>query len=213
MQRGWIIVVSAFALFAGCDRQSTVSNSPTTKPAEQTASAATQPAPDGTEATTAAATAPAQPLGAGIFITENGNARQFFFPAARLRLMKEGNKYSAVLYSDDPKTAINPDYAGNSFFIRMSLDVEDPTQLSGADWKYASPESAHREGSDGIFLDGNHYHLQPAEIGAVLSDQSKRTVQIMLYGSFLKFDVNQPNAPGVLVAVHGEFTATVEVAK
>ena len=36
--------------------------------------------------------------------------------------------------SQDPPTAIQYSYLGNSFFFEMRLDVDDPTDLPGAVW-------------------------------------------------------------------------------
>jgi hypothetical protein len=208
----------------GCNRQGAAKQpaGPATQPVvAQATEPTTDPAGgDSDVATTAAEARPAaaqstatQPVGCSFLISDGNNPRLYDFPAARLRISKDGDKYATVLYTDDPKTAINPDYAGNSFYLKMMLDIDGPTKLSGADWQFTAPTSEHREADDGIFLDGNRVHLQTSDVNVSFKDQSAHTVQVLVWGQFRKFDADHPTSPGKLMTVHGEFLATVDVAK
>jgi len=213
-----LIAALAGAVLAGCDRpQQKSASGPATQPV-QTASTVDQnpqsaPAIDTADAHTAAATTTSQPAGVSFLVHQGNTDRMYDFPRARLRLTKESdNKYAAVLYSDDPKTAINSDYHGNSFFLQMKLDLEDPHNLTNVNWPFKAANSDKDETADGIFLDGNRVHLQPSDI-MISFDGSGNTVQVLVMGQFLKFegtgaDVNRQPAQ---VGVRGEFSATVEV--
>ncbi len=213
-QKLLIIAVAALAI-SGCDRrpQTAVAPAPSTRPAAVVAPD-TQPSGEQDVAAIEAHSTIIQPGGVSFFVMDGATTRIQDFPRARLRLSKDkdGDKYAAVLYSDDPKSAINPDYSGNSFYLEMTLDIDDPQKLSGADWQFVSDTSEQREPGDGLFLDGNRVHLQPAETGATFSNATSKTVQVRLYGQFRKFDTDQPNKSS-LVRVNGEFTATIDPIK
>lgn len=211
----WILAWTAGALLAGCDRRSTSVNS--NAPAPQSSATAAdngvpQTAPaniDSADAKVASAVT-TMPATVSFTVHEGADDRLFEFPRARLRITKEGDKCAAVLYSDDPKTAINPDYTGNSFFLRMKLDVEDPQNLTGVDWRFKALNSDHDETGDGIFLNGTRIHLQPSDI-LVTFDGGGKSVQVVVAGQFLKFDNNDSNRLPIFVGVRGEFPATVEI--
>jgi hypothetical protein len=213
-----LIATIAAAMLAGCDRpeQKTASTGPTTQPAQTvSADALPQPAPaiDSADAKIASATTSPMPAGVSFMVHQGTSDRLYDFPRARLRLTRESdNKYAAVLYSDDPKTAINSDYHGNSFFLEMKLDLEDPHNLTNVNWPFKASSSDHDETADGIFLDGNRVHLQPSDV-MISFDGSGNTVQVLVMGQFLKFEGAgaDGNKPPAQVGVRGEFSAAVEV--
>src|SRR6478609_2753396 len=184
MNRKWLIILLAGFAAGGCDRraqQAATQTAPSTQPAEVVAPE-TQPADPQDLAAIEARNTITQTGGVSFFVMDGSTTRIHDFPRARLRLTKDGEKYAAVLYSDDPKTAINPDYSGNSFYLQMTLDIDDPQKLSGADWQFISDSSEQREPGDGLFLDGNRVHLQPSETGATFSNANSKTVQVRVYG-------------------------------
>src|SRR4051812_23839538 len=100
------------ALIAGCDRAPvqplSPNGSPTTVPT--------------TAPTTTASVAPAASQPAPSLININGHST--VFPAARMRLESDGQHVVALVFSDDPKDALKDNYIGNSFYLRMELDID-----------------------------------------------------------------------------------------
>ncbi|HEV2688713.1 MAG TPA: hypothetical protein VGV35_09170 [Bryobacteraceae bacterium] len=212
-----LIAVIAGAMLAGCDRlRQKSATGPTTQPVQSASADSTPqsaPAIDSGDANTASATTSPIPASVSFMVHEGTKDRIYDFPRARLRLTKESeNKYAAVLYSDDPKTAINSDYHGNSFFLQMKLDLEDPHNLTNVNWPFKAASSDKDETADGIFLDGNRVHLQPSDI-MISFDGAGNNVQVLVMGQFLKFEGAgaDGNRPPAQVGVRGEFSATVEV--
>ena len=105
MRRGFLLLV---LMIAGCEKT-------VPAPVATTSPAATQ------SATTTVTTRPAA------VISINGHAG--VFPPARLRLESDDQHIIATLFSDDPKEALKNNYKGNSFYIRMELDIPDATEL------------------------------------------------------------------------------------
>jgi hypothetical protein len=184
----------------GCDRSkspavATVAPSdgaPLVQPASPATAPATQPA--------------TQPAASSLLI--NGVFKQF--PPARLRLIVEGDHVTAVLYSADPATAINDDYAGNSFYLSMPLtDVKDLASMDGAEWRFKSINSERADTTDGIFLEGLKHQLQPMDV-IVRFEGTGSSMRVRLAGEFLDFQNATPLMPGVLTPVAGDLTADVD---
>ena len=135
------------------------------------------------------------------------------FPHARLHLKRDEN--SVVLYSDDPRTAIKPSYSGNSYYLVVPLDKNAPLKLDGYMWHYQAPSIGdHPESAEGIFLDGQRYHLQPSDVTIAFRGEGRK-MQVALMGQFLKFDTmaaaDGPN--GLPVMLKGTFDANVDSEK
>jgi hypothetical protein len=157
--------------------------------------------------TTEPATDPAtQPAVAALLI--NRIFRQF--PGAKLRLILADDHVTAVLYSADPVTAINDDYTGNSFYLRMPLnDVKDLASVNGAQWSFKSISSDRTDSTDGIFLNGLKHQLQPMNVIARFEGTGS-TMRVTLAGEFLDFDNATPLLPGAITSVSGDLTADVD---
>ena len=142
------LVVVCLLGFAGCDRSAPVARPPTPP-------AATAPATSAPATTTAAISV----------INVNGHAT--VFPAARLRLEQQDDRVIALLFSDDPRDALKDNYTGNSFYLRMELDITDPKEIARSEWHYQAPSAAQREDSPyGIYLTGRKVQLQPFDVRA-----------------------------------------------
>ena len=86
-------------------------------------------APAPTAATTAPATQPA-------FSLININGHSTVFPPARMRIERDDDHLIAILFSDDPREALNENYTGNSFYLRMNLDINDPAEITATEWRW-----------------------------------------------------------------------------
>jgi hypothetical protein len=182
------------SLFVGCDK----SDESAPKPA------APDPAP---AATRPAATEPAtQPSPSTLLI----DGKPFSFPPAKIRVSKANGHVIARLYTNDPKAALGDDYKGNGFDLMMKLDdITEPTELYTASWQFKSQSADFVESPYGIFLEGFHYQLQPADASAqFLGDVIQ--VRVHLTGKFLQFDQTDAHQPPKAVLVEGYLLAPVE---
>jgi len=66
------------------------------------------------------------------------------------------------------------------------------------------------ESGNGIFLHGQTYHLQPADVAAQIEGDMS-LVRVHVVGKFLRFDTKNLSAPGVPVFVKGTVLARVEM--
>jgi hypothetical protein len=199
-----IMLLTIAASSPGCDRQ-TVSSSTATQPAAPT----TTPADEAAGAAPAPATIPAstQPRVAVMLI----EGRRVEFPPAKLVLRAKGGQVYALLFSDDPPTALEPNYRGNSFYFEMTLDVPEPSQLASAQWIYKAPDSERSETDQGIFLNGRQQHLQPLVI-LIEFDNATAPVKTYLSGQFMRHEEDaDPTVPGQLVPVRGELDSDLVV--
>ena len=128
------------------------------------------------------------------------------FPPAKLRVRDRGDTLAAILYSDDPKTAIDDKYDGNSFYFDMSLDVTDLRELGSAQWNFKATTSERLETVSGIFIEGRKYHLQPSDVH-VEFDRSESPVTAWVQGTFLMFDPTDETLPPKVVLVKAELKA------
>ncbi|HEX3357887.1 MAG TPA: hypothetical protein VHS31_13025 [Tepidisphaeraceae bacterium] len=182
------IAVICCAMLMGCEEPRHTSpaasqrTSPTTQPtAPILADAAT---------TTPVNTPPVQPVIAETVFQVDGVL--YHFPRARVHLDQNAN--TAVLYSDDPKSAIEPGYVGNSFYLVIPLDKAKPLQLDHYQWDYRSGSgSERRDSTDGIFLNGQRYHLQPQDVHVAFLGNGP-AVKFWLWGQFEKFDAAQSSS-------------------
>ena len=171
-------IFAAAMTLCGCDRSAPA-------PVARPTTAATAPA-----SSALAATAPAVSV-----ININGHSD--IFPAARLRLEQEDGRIVALLFSDDPREALKDNYTGNSFYLRMELDVVDPGELSQAQWHFQSHSSSEREDSPyGIFLVGRKTQLQPFDVQARFARDGGTTI-VHLAGQFQVIDTKATEKPGL----------------
>src|SRR2546423_1773151 len=162
------IVASAIAM-CGCDRSPAA-------PRARSTTAATAPASPAPAATAPPASA----------INVNGHSA--VFPAARLRLEQEDGRIVALLFSDDPREALKDNYTGNSFYLRMELDITDARELEQAQWHFQSRSASEREDSPyGMFLIGRKTQLQPFDVRARFA-RDGGTMIVHLAGQFQVID-------------------------
>ena len=194
---GFSIVLLYFIV--GCDRTS-VANAPTSAPATESAAAITASAHPTTDP---AATQPREAV-----MTVDG--RRVAFPPAKLLLKTKSGQVHATLYSDDPPAAIRDDYAGNSYYLEMPLEIESPEQLAETKWVFKAPTSERSDTVSGIYLDGRKKHLQPFDVVAEFDQISGQPVKVYLTGQFLLFGAeDDPTVPGQIVVVSAELDAEV----
>lgn len=199
MKHGWVHFACILSILAviGCERK------PMPRQGAE-AGPATEPA---LVSTTAPSTHPAtEPTMSMMVIDE----RIYTFPPARLRVQQKrsGDPVVAVLFSDDPKNAIDDNYTGNSYYLEMTLDVASPDELGQAVWMYKAPSSSRMNSTSGIFLDGTKVQLQPLEVRVEFEPRGQE-MGVMMQGHYLLFDGNDPNI-GRMVQVSANLTAKVE---
>ena len=185
------LMMSVVVLFAaaGCDRPQPQAAPPVPAP-----SPAQPPATATAPATTTAST---QPAGSVIHI----NNQRTIFPPARLRVESDGQHLVALLFTDDPKDALKDSYTGNSFYLRMELDVDDADKLAEARWHYTAPSSGDREDSPyGIYLGGRKVQLQPFDVWGAFKVDGENTF-VQLSGQFQVVDESAGRGPPQLVLV------------
>ena len=197
------------ALIGGCDEPAMRSTGEVV--VADTQPATTAPALPSGEAQPAGATQPhaaADTQPANAFLTIEGRLTEF--PAARLRLSKTDDGLTALLFSDDPKTATSAGYKGNSFYFDLPLKVTEPGEIVGATYGYRAEDSDPSDTPNGIFLSGTRYHLQPQDVAIRFNGEGKK-VMAQISGRFLVVRTTGENVPGQLAAVQGTLYTTAEV--
>ncbi|HVT88129.1 MAG TPA: hypothetical protein VHD56_04695 [Tepidisphaeraceae bacterium] len=131
------------------------------------------------------------------------------FPPASVLLINRDDQIIAQLSTDDPPQATQDDYAGNSFYLEMPLDVTGNT-LGDAQWQYKTADMEREEGITGIFLNGRKKVLQPFDV-RVGFNSSSSPMLVLINGTFLLFDNQDAQAPVQKVSITGQFPARVHV--
>jgi hypothetical protein len=208
--------VVGILLLAGCDdrpKSNVKTSQPPAASSAQVASA-TEPKPVEPSATQTKppATQPAETPHSTFQIQDarTGQTMAFDFPLARLHIDRDAKK--AVLYSDDPKNAIDSKYTGNGYYLEIPLTDDSLQMLNGYQWHYKAASSEHQDSTDGIFLKGQRYHLQPSDVTVTFTGASPMVI-VNVQGSFYQFDMNQSTLEGKLMKVQGSVNATVDAAK
>lgn len=135
--------------------------------------------------------------------------RAIAFPRARIFVAQVQPHVNLLLFSDDPRQAVEDDYTGNRYFFQIQLDIDDIAQLGSADWHFEAMSTAHADSPNGVFLDGDRKHLQPYKVDLAFSG-SAPTIQVALSGQFLLFETRQTNTAPRVVWVQGTFVADLE---
>jgi hypothetical protein len=162
-----MVAVMGIAISIGCERRAPTSRVASTAPAT----------------TTAAATEPADTQPAVALINIDGHSS--VFPVARLRIERDGDHLVASVFSDDPREALRDNYTGNSFYLKMDLDISDPALLDQTQWHYQAPSSGEREDSPyGIFLAGRKTQLQPYDVRARFRREGSGAITVLVAGQF-----------------------------
>jgi len=138
----------------------------------------------------------------------NGVARQF--PRARLKLTGKGeDRIVAMLYSDDPKEAINKAWQGDRYYFRMPMRVLEAAQLDDAPFRMSVPFEGADETSTGVFLQGDRYHLEPIDL-IVRFESEGSQVKVFIGGLFKQFDTHDVTAEPKWYHIQGIVQATVD---
>lgn len=190
--RAVVLPIAGILSLASCDR------APIAMPATQ---------PSTAPAKTQAAAAPvAEP---SIIVI---NQHRHEFPPAKMQLQTQEGRMVALVYSDDPRTAINDSFTGNSFYLQMPLEIADPAELNGAAWQFKAMESERQDSPYGIFLEGNRYTLQPMDVQAQFDKETPEGGATILWlsGTFRLYDAAAETSVGELVPVAAKLTPTLE---
>jgi len=137
------------------------------------------------------------------------NGRLFMFPAARLKLEDDGSRIIALLFSDDPPQAIKDDYAGNSFYLQMVLDIADVKDLPTAVWVHKSRSSEYQDSPYGIYLNGRKIQIQPYDARATFTVADSTTVH--LSGQCLLWNSADSTGLPQMVLVSGDLPVAVQL--
>jgi hypothetical protein len=178
----------AVPLMSGCDD------------VQETGKPTTQPVPVvvSNQPVDVAAIAAAYPLRPPAIFTIDG--RDVAFPAARLAVVSHHGGLKVRLFSDDPPTAIDPGYLGNSFSFDLRLPIDRADDLANQSWDHR-PSDPDDSGS-GIFVHGIHDGLRPYNVHITFQ---KTDGQLSAYvdGFFLHDDPQNPIAAPTQVHASG----------
>jgi len=194
-----LLALGAAAIIVGCWKSG---------PAAPMGNQATQPV-----AVAPVQTQPAAELPPAALLVGN---KECYFPPALLRLTVADGKVNARLMSNDPREALEPNYQGNSFDLKL------PDIASAADWEKThegtwiyvsqSSEAQSEDSPHGIFLQGQARRLYPrAARFDFVGDASQ--VAVTIRGTFLMYEntspADQSAAAPQVVSVQGRLNATV----
>jgi len=152
---------------------------------------------------------PAQTQPANAFLTIDGVMTEF--PPARMRITRTDEGVRALLFSDDPRSATNAEYKGNSFYFDVPLKASDPKDIQGAEYWYKAPASdAEEDLPYGIFLGGiRGTHLQPQDL-AFKFDADGEHGMVRVAGRFLVVHQTGKATQERFAGVVGTLFTTVE---
>jgi hypothetical protein len=186
---GAIGIFCAAGLWAGCEKADASKKAIVLNPTTRQAAAA--PA-----RTAAATTSPATTRPAAATQTANPGKKQSFmmingvwvdFNEAKLILKREDNRVHAFLSSNDGAEVLKPDYQGNRYYFEMALDtLDDPKNLTLAEYRYKAGSAEPVDSPNGIFIDGDRQHLQPFDI-EVTFDRDGDKIVAQIRGQFIYF--------------------------
>lgn len=154
-----------------------------------------------------ATTLPAtRPLASSLFIGE----KMVAFPRARLLLQETQPQVTLLLFSDDPRNALDADYAGNRYYLQIQLDIDDIANLASTDWHFKAASMDRDDSPNGVFLEGDKQHLQPYDVTIVFAQVGPQ-IGMTIDGQFLAF-MNRPAEAGPprAVLVQGSLLAELE---
>lgn len=188
-----LMLVSLLAIcVVGCDKGSSPpATAPVVEPAEHPTT------------TSQPSTRPARPLAAMMI-----DQQQMNFPAAVLRLRPQDDQLHPTLSSDDPKEALDRDYKGNSFYFELPGTFSELADITQKPFNFVSESKEREDSPTGIFLQGNHYQLQPVNVKLELRGDAEH-MEAWIAGTFLMFDLQDDAVPEKLVAVAGRLPLEV----
>lgn len=188
-----ILVALSGVVLLGCDRD----------PGRRPVAASMMPRED--PATSAPAT---QPLRPPSFITIE--QQPYEFPPARLGLQVRDGRVLALLFSDDPRDAINRGYLGHSYYLPMNLDIGSIEELPEAVWSCRTSVADASDSNAGIFLEGDRVQLVPVDVQVSFEPLDERETVVILRGGFRWKDDDRA-APPRIVGVSARLAAEVKV--
>jgi hypothetical protein len=194
--RRWIeIAVVGLVIASGCDKPAArVALAPVPSPATAPSTQMTViPSPATAPAVEAADTTPASCM---MMIDQ----RPVEFPPAMLRIQQVHGQVVALLYSNDPKEALNDNYQGNGFYFQLQFDVPSP-QFNQAIWIHRAQTSQRVDTPYGIFLYGHRRQLQPLDVRIRLLPSATGDVKVEMSGTFLSVDPQDELATTQVVPV------------
>lgn len=136
-----------------------------------------------------------------------GTPRQF--APAKLRLTRRDGEVSALLCTDDPKAAINKDWAGDRYYFMVPLPVDELAKVDGTEWWYQTSPGENEETPNGVYLKGDRYHLEPANAIIRFEGQPPH-MTVRIAGQFLQYDSADASARPKPVIVRGILLPKVE---
>lgn len=149
---------------------------PATAPATQSSSLAALPSP----------------VPAAVLLIDD---RATTFPAPRLRLAKADSGTSAVLFTDAAD--------GNAIYLEMDLDIDDPTDVASAAWRFEAASPERVDSPVGLSMDEGRTRLQPLDVSVNFS-RDALGVWVTIAGKFVRFDAGDTAAAGSVVGVSGQ---------
>jgi hypothetical protein len=179
------LCLCAAGLWSGCDRadasKKAIVLKTTTRDAAVPVRATPKPASRPVASSQAAVNAKPQS-----FMMINGVWVEF--NDARLVLKREeDNRVHAFLSSNDGAEVLKPDYQGNRYYFEMALDtLDDPKNLTLAEYRYKAASAEPVDSPNGIFIDGDRQHLQPYDI-EVTFDRDGDKIVAQIRGQFIFF--------------------------
>jgi hypothetical protein len=185
---------------AGCDDRAQTTPTPTSRPS--VVAAAPRPLQAVVLATTNATTA-AYPMRPPSYLTLDG--REVAFPAAKMALIGHGTGgFTLRLCSDDPPTAIDPGYSGNSYVLDIRLAIDHLSELPAATWDFKHEDGREGGGdsASGIYLHGYEEQYHPDEVHVSFQKNGDELLSY-ISGTFLHSNPANPVAPAERVQVSG----------
>lgn len=139
----------------------------------------------------------ADTLPAPVFIIQE---EHLDFPPGKLVLEDRNGRTVALLFSEDPPQAINPGYAGHSFYLELQFP-ELLTEVWGQEYTFEAPSMERFDSPSGVFTHGNKWQLQPYQIKVEFRRVSGESGIAWLSGTFNRFSTRDEHAPAGLVPV------------
>jgi hypothetical protein len=212
-----MLLAAGVCVPAGCEKKDDKPSQPAQPPNPSTpakpqarATDDTQPADAGADPATQPATTRPAKAASELTLDDGVTQRTVEFPPARIRVSKHGDTVTALLYSDDPKAAINDDYTGNSYYLEMPLEIREPVQIVSAEWHYRVDSNEYMDSPYGIFLQGMKVKLQPADV-VVHFNGDMMFLRVQIEGKFLAYNTSNPGQVGQPVMIKGSLLAAVEM--
>ena len=137
------------------------------------------------------------------------NGEPISFPAAKLVIVKKGAGLNAIFCSDDPPTAIEPSYSGNSFMIDMKLDIDDAVDLPDATWVHKADKREAQDITSGIFINGTKRQLQPYDVKITFTKSADGLIT-NISGEFYELNSRESVSSGTIVKVSGQLDTVVQ---